>query len=88
MTAQEMHWLVHVCPNPTKWLFLFIYAHNSSISRNILWQNLISIKDTYKGPWLVRGDFNEVLRATEKYVGNPINNRRVDAFSHCLNYGN
>lgn len=85
MSTQEIHHMVHVWPNPTKWLFL-IYASNSATSHATLWNNLKCIQNYYTGPWFVGGDFNEVLRATEEYCGNLISNRRADAFANCINY--
>ncbi|XP_070014337.1 uncharacterized protein [Nicotiana sylvestris] len=88
MTTQEVHCMVQVLPNPTKRLLFSIYANNSVHSRSLLWHNLKCVYDSYKGPWLVGGDFNEVIRQNEKFGGNPINNSRVDAFAKCLNYCN
>ena len=35
-------------------------------------------------PWALMGDFNEVLATKEKYGGNPICQRRVNAIKECM----
>lgn len=50
MSEQEVHCLVQVWPNSSKSLFSAIYASNSFQYRNILWENVLHIYDTYKGP--------------------------------------
>lgn len=41
--------------------------------------------DSYKGPWLVGGDFNNVLGANEKIKGKGINNKRSKLLWDCIN---
>lgn len=40
------------------------------------------------GPWIVAGDFNEVLLPSEKFGGFTLHTRRADRFRDCLNYCN
>lgn len=86
MTHQEIHCMVQVLPLPTKWLFTAIYASNVYTDRCLLWNNLKCILDTYKGPWLIGGNFNEILHATEKFGGNMLCISRSNNFLNCINY--
>lgn len=44
-----------------------------------------TIQDSPHIPWLIGRDFNEVLKAFEKFGGNSINNTRATAFWDCIN---
>lgn len=46
------------------------------------------IADTYNGPWIVGGDFNDILSSIEKFGGCPINNTRADLLLNYFNYCN
>lgn len=35
-------------------------------------------------PWLMLGDYNELLSSHDKLEGNPLNPRRVQLFKKCL----
>lgn len=48
------------------WLFSCIYASSYRIYRCVIWENLKTIKDNYEGNWLIRGDFNEIIKCTKK----------------------
>ena len=43
-----------------------VYASPISSVRKQLWSNLEEITQKTRGPWLVRGDFNTILYASEK----------------------
>ncbi|XP_075095411.1 uncharacterized protein LOC142173689 [Nicotiana tabacum] len=68
-TSQEIHAMVKVYSSTQPWLFSAIYASNLFNYRKILWDNLITLHETYSGPWLIGGDFNEVLTANDKWGG-------------------
>lgn len=42
--------------------------------------------DHYKVPWLIGGDFYDILISTKKFRGRPINNNRADRYVECLIY--
>lgn len=64
--------------------FSAIYASTDFNTRHSLWTNLISTCP--HKPWLIGGNFNKVLRASEKFGGNSINRNRVNLFWNCINH--
>jgi len=49
--------------------FSCVYGHPIRKLRNILWERIERIAITRQGPWLMCGDFNEILNANEKRGG-------------------
>ncbi|KAL7210976.1 hypothetical protein ACSBR2_013959 [Camellia fascicularis] len=86
VTQQEIHTCIQVLSSPTSWLFSAIYASPCFNTRKILWENLKIFADVHNLPWLLMGDFNEVLTSTEKFGGQPINHRRALLFKDCLDH--
>lgn len=82
---QEIHTTVEVLPLHKIWLFTSIYASTNRSFRNLLWNNLLSTFDNYKGPWLLGGNFNDVMSVNDKFGGNPINQRRANFLWNCIN---
>lgn len=48
-TDQEIHAMITVTSKNTSWWFSCVYTITYRCKRKILWQNLKSIKDNYKG---------------------------------------
>lgn len=67
-------------------MFSAICANNILIDRHRLWSNLQKVEDTNNGPWIIGGDFNEVLFNSENFGGNTPNMGRTNRFMDCLNY--
>lgn len=84
-THQEIHCVLQVIPQPHKWMFSDIYASPNSHNCTILWDNLRCIDNAYKGPWLLAGDFNKILRSSGKFGGRSINFNRTNKFLDCIN---
>ncbi|OMO73242.1 reverse transcriptase [Corchorus capsularis] len=70
------------------WLISGIYASPRLQDRLLLWDELKTISDNYSGPWSLMRDFNEIFSEHEKFGGNGLNSRRVQAYSDCVNYCN
>ncbi|KAH0633697.1 hypothetical protein KY289_036658 [Solanum tuberosum] len=83
---QEMHVMVKVITTNTHWLFSIIYASTNLTHMSLLWDNLCTLKSHYSGPWLMCGDFNQVMSQNEKWGGRPINYTRANRFSTCMNH--
>ena len=83
-TEQEIHATVKVrCSNLT-WFISTIYASPRLAERRLVWSNLLEIAKLHNHPWLMLGDFNEVLSSEDKYGGNQINLNRAMEFKDCL----
>lgn len=48
-------------------LFSVVYASPKKLNRKILWNNMVVVSESHNFPWLVIGDFNEILCAKEKF---------------------
>ena len=83
-TEQEIHVTVKVLDSNHTWILSSIYACPRLVERRLLWNNLSSIANLHHLPWLMVGDFNELLSCNDKQGGNPLNPRRVQLFKDCL----
>ncbi|XP_019258278.1 PREDICTED: uncharacterized protein LOC109236539 [Nicotiana attenuata] len=84
-TPQGIHAMVKVKPDHPPWLFSAIYASNLISERKLLWEQLTTIARTTTHNWFIGGDFNEVLKARDKFGGNPINLNRSNQFWNYIN---
>lgn len=48
----------------------FIYGYNTIVDRKELWDQLKSLNNNIKVPWLVMGDFNTMLSVNDRLNGN------------------
>ena len=72
----------------SSWLLSAIYASSRLEERKLLWKILASISPMHELPWLMLGDFNELLASSGKLGGKPFNPRRVQMFKDYLDsYG-
>ncbi|XP_019255050.1 PREDICTED: uncharacterized protein LOC109233625 [Nicotiana attenuata] len=85
VNSQGIHAMVKVLPSNPPYFFSAIYASNHLEDRRGLWDSLVNISKAHKVSWFVGGDFNEVLKAEEKFGGNPINTHRSNSFWNCIN---
>ncbi|GKV15349.1 hypothetical protein SLEP1_g26146 [Rubroshorea leprosula] len=86
---QAIHAVVKVCSQSSlasiNWIFSGVYGRPQFELRSKLWQELRTLSPYFKGPWVIAGDFNEVVDQSEKFGGAPINQHRVQAFTSCMN---
>ena len=61
VTEQEIHATVKVCASNLSWIFTAIYVGPRLAERRILWSNIEKVGQLHNLPWLMIGDFNEVL---------------------------
>ena len=85
---QEIHVLVKVKSSNLSWFFTAIYASPRFRERKFLWNNLSTVANSHNMPWLMVGDFNELLFANDKFGGRPIIPSRATAFKNCLDFCN
>ncbi|XP_075668491.1 uncharacterized protein LOC142638352 [Castanea sativa] len=83
-TEQEIHVVVKVCESNTCWVLSSIYASPRLAERKLLRKNLSSVAPIHSLPWLMLGDFNELLSSQDKFGGNPLITSRVLLFKECL----
>ena len=73
------------------WRFTGIYGMPEWNQKGRTWDAICSIRGDLTAPWLLMGDFNEILYNSEKEGGRPRTQRQLQAFhdvlSECeLNY--
>ena len=83
-TEQEIHAVIKVRSSTFAWFLSSIYASPRIMEQKILWGNLAQVASLHSLPWLLAGDFNEVLCSEDKFGGLPVNLRRSQLFSNCL----
>ncbi|GLT73561.1 hypothetical protein SLA2020_454110 [Shorea laevis] len=85
---QAIHAVIQVSNNPLfpfNWFFSGIYGRPQFEIRNILWQELTAMANVIQGPWMIIGDFNDVVDQSEKFGGNDVSQTRVRAYLDCMN---
>ncbi|KAK3231083.1 hypothetical protein Dsin_002964 [Dipteronia sinensis] len=55
--------------NSTLWILTVVYANPCVTTRRFLWSYLDAIRSCFALPWLVAGDFNEIVSSSEKRGG-------------------
>ncbi|GLT58322.1 hypothetical protein SLA2020_312230 [Shorea laevis] len=88
-SSQAIHVVVKVCnhsiiPN-SEWFFYGVYGRPQFEIRSLLWHELSNMADHITLPWIIVGDFNDVIEQGEKFGGNPISQLRVKAYLSCMN---
>lgn len=63
-----------------------VYGSPRFAKRCLIWENLNSIADSHSMPWVIAGDFNEVLMGDDKFGGRSVNLSRALRFQDCLNH--
>lgn len=76
--------VVKACSINLTWLLSSIFTSPRLEKSKLLWNNLSAVASLHQLPWLMLGDFNELLSRHDKLGGNPLNPRRVHLFKECL----
>ena len=84
-TEQEIHVFVKVLSSNFSWLLYSIYTSPCFLEHKVLWNNLSQVATLHNLPWLLVGDFNEVLSSEDKFGGLPVRLGRSQLFNNCLN---
>ncbi|XP_074305014.1 uncharacterized protein LOC141639943 [Silene latifolia] len=85
MTAQLIHLKVKDVLTSSQFLVTYVYGFNKIEERAPLWNDLIRLTAT--DPWIVLGDFNNVLKADEK-IGLPVKDAETVPFQYAIdNFG-
>lgn len=80
--------MIQVHPKNYYCLLSVIYTSNDFSNRRSLWNNLENISNAINDPWLIAGDFNEILTQSDKWGGRHINNRKSLEFWSYINHCN
>ncbi|KAA3471101.1 reverse transcriptase [Gossypium australe] len=67
-----------------EWRFTGFYSSPYSKDQNQVWDLLKILSQNGTGPWLVIGDFNEIMYSFEKKRGLPRDQRRMEIFRETL----
>lgn len=84
-TEQEVHVIVKDLTLGYSWFLLAIYASPRYAERKLLWENLATVAGLHSMPWVMAGDFNEILDGEDKFGGRSVNLSRAMKFQECLN---
>ncbi|GFS35505.1 hypothetical protein Acr_00g0040240 [Actinidia rufa] len=82
-TDQVIHCLAICKSTSIKFTISFIYAFNSIMGRRPLWDNLGRFNASFELPWMLLGDFNNVLSRDEKANGLPVTMYEIRDFKNC-----
>ena len=87
LTTSEysIHALVKVPIQSHNFLLTVIYAFPNFNKKKILWNYLKILAPSVNLPWVLFGDFNDMLVEDEKMGGLPLNGSRLTAFRDCIN---
>lgn len=66
------------------WRFIRIYGEPKWNQKARTWEAIRSLKQDLSSPWLIMGDFNEILYNSEKEGGRPRTQRQLQAFHDAL----
>lgn len=81
---EELHALIKVNSFSSHFYLRCVYAGPIFASRKLLWENLIIVSQSVTGPWVVLGDFNEVLSPNDRMGYMSFNNTSANLFQHCI----
>ena len=70
--------------NDKQWRFTGIYREFKWEEKYLTWQRMRDLKASHDLPWVMMGDFNEILYLHEKEVGNPRPQQYMNAFRDAL----
>lgn len=75
---------IHNFPIRIKWRCTFVYGEPSSQLRHLMWDLVRRIRPMAAGPWLMAGDFNEVMWQGEHISARRRNEGQMAAFRNVL----
>ena len=60
------------------------YASPNFNKRKFFWEYLQNLATVISLPWVLLGDFHDMISGDEKMGGLPLNRNRITAFSNCI----
>ncbi|XP_074266829.1 uncharacterized protein LOC141590117 [Silene latifolia] len=83
-SAQHIHCLLLHHASQMSYEVTFVYAFNTRLERQYLWQLLSDISKTVSHPWVCMGDFNVVLNVEERLGSAHLHMVDMKEFGSCL----
>ncbi|XP_074293471.1 uncharacterized protein LOC141620522 [Silene latifolia] len=81
--AQVIHTKVTFLPTGKEWWLSVVYGFNRVHERLPLWASINNMRQFVEGPWMVMGDFNNVLAMCER-LGAEVINYEMKDFQECV----
>ncbi|XP_074296366.1 uncharacterized protein LOC141626478 [Silene latifolia] len=81
--VQVIHATVEHLLTGFSWVCSLVYGCNKDSERVGLWQSILHCNSLVNSPWLLMGDFNNVLLAGER-LGSDVSLAEVKAFQDCV----
>ncbi|XP_022002514.1 uncharacterized protein LOC110899925 [Helianthus annuus] len=63
--------------------YMNVYAPNDAVSRRNVWSEILGVKNSLQGLWVLMGDFNEVRDASER-MNSEFSEANADAFNQFI----
>lgn len=83
VSPQAIHCLAKCKITSVDFHISFVYAFNSTVARRPLWDFMTDFGTNQPRPWLIVGDFNNVLSAEEKQNGAAVTPYEIRDFTEC-----
>lgn len=58
----------------------FAYVRPNRLSKEMFWRECRSYSESFQGPWVMLGDFNDIANVTEQWGSEEINHGNVNRF--------
>ncbi|XP_074305664.1 uncharacterized protein LOC141640884 [Silene latifolia] len=81
--VQAIHVYVEHLQTGFSWICSLVYGCNKDSERASLWHSILHCKYIVHGPWLLMGDFNNVLHVGER-IGSEVTLAEIRDFQHCV----
>lgn len=66
------------------WLFTVVYANPNATMKKQCFDGIAQLAGSIRRPWMVIGDFNEILLTTEKVGGAAADSNRISRFGRWV----
>ncbi|XP_042950096.1 uncharacterized protein LOC122282211 [Carya illinoinensis] len=76
--------LVYSDPPNHPWLVSFVYAPAQWKQKASFWNHLNSIHNSFTGPWLCIGDFNDLQNQPDKSGGRPVTSSSIGGLQNLM----
>ena len=83
-SEHRIHALVKVHSPSVSFLLTAVYAPPQFHKRKLFWEYFQNLARHISLPWVLLGDFNDMISDDEKLGGLPVNRTRISAFRNCM----